>query len=552
MHSLWAIGTVAPNLERTTAIWLGHTRAVSETAPKTSGDPVAGEKSQQAAPTAADRYQIFEQVALEKLRSGSDQSKPVVFLPLPVRASAIAAVGITALGVLWAVLARVPVQVKGMAAIVPEGSVSSAMARADGVLYYQISGIGPQRLDSRQRQRNQQLSRFWEQSVVDTKNTIPYGVLQQLTIDAQTPPEGQPLLMPEAEASKMAYDHSGAQRDSISSLYVPGNTLVARINSPEAVEELDAIRRLTQPKLSLSRQISVDRTKRSSAYQNIDPLIQRQLQDKRQELMEREQLVLRLQALWRKGYVSAAQLLQEQSTVIGLRQQVVQLDRDRLGNNFSSTDQRQQATEAELNSLQTTDQLQSALVAYMSKVFTIVPPGGVYLVALYQQNGMQVKQGDELFTYSLKPPVLPELIPVFVDAATVQQLDEGMRVLVTPKGISRAQYGGIPGVVDEVGRLPLSGEALAAVAGGRSLAAAIGQATPSPYLVKVKLQLADPKKCRQLLSRQCYAWSTRRIPPFPVRMGSQADVQITTIYRRPIEFVMPAVRQALGLVVENR
>jgi hypothetical protein len=35
-------------------------------------------------------------------------------------------------------------------------------------------------------------------------------------------------------------------------------------------------------------------------------------------------------------------------------------------------------------------------------------------------------------------------------------------------------------------------------------------------------------------------------------MGSQADVQLTTIYRRPIEFVMPALREVLGLVVENR
>ncbi|NCX76968.1 MAG: biotin/lipoyl-binding protein, partial [Actinobacteria bacterium] len=210
----------------------------------------------------------------------------------------------------------------------------------------------------------------------------------------------------------------------IEALFLAGLAIYLAIRTATSkVEELDAIRRLTHPKLSLSRQITQDRRQRSAAYQQIDPLIQRQLRDKRQELLEREQLLVRLKALWRKGYVSAAQLLQEQSNVIGLRQQVVQLDRDRLGNSFSSTDQRQQATEAELNSLQTTDQLQDALVTYMSRVLTIAPPSGGYLVALYQQNGMQVKQGDELFTYSLKAPELPEVIPVFVDAATVQQLD---------------------------------------------------------------------------------------------------------------------------------
>ncbi len=525
---------------------------MSDPSDRTNSQTSEGKSAKPPSPTAADRYQIFEQVALEKLRSGSDQSKAVVFLPLPVRASAITAVAIAGLGVLWAVVARVPVQVKGVATIVPEGSVISALSRADGVLHYQISGIGPERLSSIQQRRNQRLSNFWAQSVVDTRSTLPYAQLEQLALDAIAPAEGEPLVMPEAEDTRLTYDVAHHRGVGLANLFVPANTLVARIDSPAAVEDLDAIRRLTQPKLSLSRQITKDRRQRSAAYQQIDPLIKRQLRDKRQELQEREQLVVRLQALWRKGYVSTAQLLQEQSTVIGLRQQVVQLDRDRLGNSFSSTDQRQQATEAELNSLQTTDQLQNALVSYMSRVLTVAPPSGGYLVALYQQNGMQVKQGDELFTYSLKPPELPEVIPVFVDAATVQQLDEGMQVLVTPKGISRAQYGGIPGVVEEVGRLPLNGEALAAVAGGRSLAASISQANPSPYLVHVKLKLANPGRCRQLLSRLCYAWSSRRVPPFPVRMGSQADVQLTTIYRRPIEFVMPALREALGLVVENR
>lgn len=70
--------------------------------------------------------------------------------------------------------------------------------------------------------------------------------------------------------------------------------------------------------------------------------------------------------------------------------------------------------------------------------------------------------------------------------------------------------------------------------------------------MKVRLKQANPRFCQQLVSIRCYAWSTSRVPPFPVRMGTQADVQITTIYGRPIDFVMPALRQALGLVVENR
>jgi hypothetical protein len=127
-----------------------------------------------------------------------------------------------------------------------------------------------------------------------------------------------------------------------------------------------------------------------------------------------------------------------------------------------------------------------------------------------------------------------------------------MQVLVTPRGISRAQYGGIPGVVIGVGKLPLPSEGIAAFAGGRTLADSIQQAAGGTYLARVKLELAEPAYCQQMLSMRCYRWSTSRRPPFPVRLGTLADVQINVQYRRPIEFVMPALRQALGLVVENR
>ena len=131
-------------------------------------------------------------------------------------------------------------------------------------------------------------------------------------------------------------------------------------------------------------------------------------------------------------------------------------------------------------------------------------------------------------------------------------MSEGMEVLVTPKGISRAQYGGILGVVTEVGKLPLPQEGIAAFAGGRTLAGSIQQSVGGAYLVRVKLQQAEPAYCQQMLSLRCYRWSSKRRPPFPVRLGTLADVQINVQYKRPIEFVMPALRQALGLVVENR
>ena len=154
---------------------------------------------------------------------------------------------------------------------------------------------------------------------------------------------------------------------------------------------------------------------------------------------------------------------------------MLQIDREKLNTESSRNDQLHQAEQTRLNSFEIRNQLQAALVAYMAKVYTFSPPTGMYVVSRAIRNGMEVKPGDELFTYSVARPTLPPWIPVFVDAATSQQLAEGMQVLVTPKGISRAQHGGIVGVVDGVGKLPLPPECIAAFAGGRTLASSIQQ-----------------------------------------------------------------------------
>lgn len=499
---------------------------------------------------AADRHQIFEQIALERLRSSGDTSKPVSFLPLPVRLTAIIATSITGLGLLWACLARVPVQVNGIGSFVPQVQVSSASAEVEGVVAYQVSGVGEDRLSPAQRQINLDLAQYWGES---WQEALPsFARLNQLALGALGPMVGQNLVMPESMKGHHLIDNLQQSEAGYQRLHFKGNSIIARVEDAAAMAELDTIRATLEPKLQIDQSIISDRNERSSNYSGVSNLLKSHRARQQEELHERQELYQRLQALWEKGFVSTSQLLQEQSVINGLRSQLLQIDRERLNTQFSGIDQRQQAEQASLNSVVLRNQLQTALVAYMDKVFTFAPPSGMYIVSGSIQNGMEVKAGDELFTYTVDKPTLPLTIPVFVDAATSQQLTKGMEVLVTPRGISRARYGGIPGVVDEVGRLPLPPEGVAAYAGGRTLAGIIQQSVGGPYLVRVRLQQAEPAYCQQMLSRRCYGWSANLRPPYPVRLGTLADVQINVQYKRPIEFVMPAVRQALGLVVENR
>lgn len=500
---------------------------------------------------AAERHLKFEQIALDHLRNGDETSNPAAFLPLPVRLTAAAATLITALGVVWACVARVPVQVNGIGSFAPEAQVSSAIALTHGVLAYQIHGLGKNLLGQAQIQRNQSLKQYWSKS---WEGEIPsIETLNTLSLAAVAYSQGESLVLPEGNADREVFDNPARSAEVYRRIFVPGNTVIGRIYDPASEAQLDSQRAAINPKIKLDQSIIQDRNKRSNSYQDVAGLLNGQRRIREKELRERDQLYLRLESLWTKGYVSTSQLLQEKAVNNSLRNQVLQLDRDQLSTSFSAVDQQQQAQEADLNSLQLRSQLQSALTDFLAKTFLFADPKGIYIISKNIRNGMPVRAGDEILTYTRERPSLPSIMPVFVDAASSQQLSEGMQVLVTPRGISRAQYGGIPGKVVEVSKLPLPAEGIAAQAGGRTLASAIQQNIgPATYLIRVQLEQDDKRYCQQLLSLHCYRWSSRRSPPFPVRLGTLADVQINVEYRRPIEFVMPALRQAIGLVVENR
>jgi hypothetical protein len=510
------------------------------------------DEESQSTPSGADRQQIFEQLALEKLQQGSDTIKPVQFLDLPVRTTAIVAFSITALGIFWSVFARVPVQVDGFGSIIPESQVTSAVAKTDGIVYFQVSGAGTTQIPNGQKRINRALSAFWSDAVVNNSELIPADQLIKLAHDAVLPVSSIRLVLPEEVDGTAAIDSLKKSTASYSSIFFKGNTIIARVDSPNAIDELDALRRITLPRLSYESVTSRDRSRIADEFVQITNLLSGQNPRLQQDLEDRTALYRRLEALWKKGYISTTQLLQENTQISAMINAKMQLTRDILASVASSKEQQNQARQSDLNMMQHKNSLQAGLVTYMSKAYTIAPSSGIHILSVGAPNGLQVRAGDEIFTYTIDKPTLPRTIPVFVDAEASQQLTEGMTALVTPQGISRSQYGGIPGVVVSVGSLALSRTGLASAAGGQTNANIISEEIKGAYLVQVRLSIIDAQYCKQRQSFRCYRWSGKRTPPFPVRIGTLADVQFNVRYRTPIEFVMPAVRKAIGLVVENR
>jgi hypothetical protein len=290
---------------------------------------------------------------------------------------------------------------------------------------------------------------------------------------------------------------------------------------------------------------------RASQLESLAELQSNQRQVILAELKQRRDLYQRYFRLWKQGYLPATTLLQEQSTINSLKAQLLSTDNARISTGISRSDQIDQSKQVGISNLDSRNRLENALISFLARNAVFAPRTGFYILSVNFNNGGIVREGDELVSYTMQPPALPRELPVFLDAVAAQQVSDGMTLILTPKGISRAQYGGIPGTVVQVTKLPLQADGLLGVVGSRGLVSTIQRQLPAPYLVRVRLEQAEPKYCLQALSRRCYRWTSGRLPPHPVRLATLADVQITTTYRRPIEFVMPALRQALGLVVDN-
>lgn len=503
-------------------------------------------KQPQESGKAAERFAIFEKVALERLQAGSDSTKAASFLPLPVRLTAIVAASIAGIGVLWSVLARVPVQVNGTAAIVPEGGLGSLVAGTSGQLELQVSGLGSSILPPEQRFRNKQLSSFWTTDY--SSETASLASLSELVNGALKPREGTILKMPEDLSRVEDYDQLGSKY----LVTYPENTLLAWITDEFANQELNGSYRAATSSVNLQGEQEQTRLRRSKDFTELSDQQRLQLGTINKELQERRSLYIRYRKLWAKGYLPATLLLDEQSRINNLESQLASIESTVLGTTISSKDQLLSASEANASRVEVLNKLENLLITYLGKSAIFSPGGGFYILSRNFGSNDIVNKGDEIFAYTTKPPALPSRLPVFLDATSAQQVTDGMKVLVTPKGISRAEFGGIPGVVIAVTKIPLPQDALIGTVGSRALAGMIQQLLPSPYLVTVELEQSEQAFCQQALSRRCYRWSSGRLPPHPVRLVTLADVQITTYYRRPIEFVMPAVKRGLGLVVDNK
>ncbi len=152
--------------------------------------------------------------------------------------------------------------------------------------------------------------------------------------------------------------------------------------------------------------------------------------------------------------------------------------------------------------------------------------------------GQFIKSGERIGTMSVGDPSSPLEALVYFTVGDGKRVRSGQTIQITPDTVERERYGGIQGVVRSVGELPVTVDEVTNQIGNHEIAAAI---VGAGFRVQVLAELSpDPETPTRL------AWSSSRGPEEAITAGTTTTARVAVEERRPIDFVLPAVRSTLG------
>ena len=438
---------------------------------------------------------LFSARALKRRHRVGERSGPITLLSPPLKATLALGVLIAVGGGLWATFATIPLTVEGTGVLLPAGTINTSISQIDGVAYWMF-----QQPTSRWHQQAWQFQQrpgsFSDQAMTDlARALLAAGSAQQVIPTDQ--PTGARLLL------------------RYRSTRMPAGRLLLWVQASAQTASLSS---------ALSQ---LENTLQASAAQRRN--IEAQQVVLRRELSTRSNYLASMQRLAARGFVSRTSILEEQATVDGIGSQIhsndnqlIALARDR--------DQAYQSLRNQLAAL-----VQQQLVFASREL---------YLDQVVALDGEAVSRGQELLKLSDQALNDPSLVPVFLGNNEMAQVRPGMTALATPAGYKRAEVGGIRGRVVFKARLPGTLETVTSTVGLRALAQQIVAQEPSPTKVILALERAVGPGG---VNSGGYQWSSRSDLPFPPTPGERLDVEITTRSVRPIELVLPILKQVLGL-----
>ena len=128
---------------------------------------------------------------------------------------------------------------------------------------------------------------------------------------------------------------------------------------------------------------------------------------------------------------------------------------------------------------------------------------------------------------------------VYVPSGYGKRIRSGMEVRIAPSSVAPEEYGYLLGTVTYVSDFPTTSRAIQRTLRNPELVAKLTQGD-APYEIRADLRL-DPTTVSG------YRWSSSDGPPIDILTGTLCGALITVERRRPIDLVIPLIRDGFGL-----
>jgi HlyD family secretion protein len=162
------------------------------------------------------------------------------------------------------------------------------------------------------------------------------------------------------------------------------------------------------------------------------------------------------------------------------------------------------------------------------------------ILEIVADQGSLVGAGDAIVTLDLMGRTVKELeVVLYVPSSYGKQIQVGMTAYVSPSTVKREEFGLMVGRVTYVSDYPATSRGMLRILKNDKLLASLVGAD-APYEVHADL-LVDER------TFSGYRWSSSQGPPLKIQSGTRAAAYITVASRRPIEMVIPLLREYTGL-----
>ncbi len=170
----------------------------------------------------------------------------------------------------------------------------------------------------------------------------------------------------------------------------------------------------------------------------------------------------------------------------------------------------------------------------------ILSPQDGCVLELTATVGQVVQPGSRLGSMRVGSQEKLGLAMAYFPIKDGKQIKPEMPISITPDTVQRERFGGIVGKVTAVSPLPVTAEGTVALIGNSEVVKNLMGETGAAISITANLEI-DPR------NPSGYKWSSSKGPESKITPGTTASVRVTIEERAPITFLLPFLREVVGM-----